>query len=144
MKIGSMFRDIVSSLFKKPVTQQYPFERTPGPKRLRGKLQWDVAKCTGCGLCVKDCPANAIELVVNDKPNKVFVMRYHADRCIYCAQCTINCRFKCLEMSSEEWELAALSKEPFLVYYGKEEAVKAYLDKLAAAPEAEKQAVDVG
>jgi formate hydrogenlyase subunit 6/NADH:ubiquinone oxidoreductase subunit I len=144
MKIGSMFLDVASGLFKKPVTQQYPFVRQPAPQRLRGKLQWASEKCTGCGLCVKDCPADAIEMVVNDKPNKVFVLRYHVDRCIFCAQCTVNCRFKCLEMSNTEWELAALSKEPFLIYYGKEEAVKAYLDKLAQATEGENQATDVG
>jgi len=149
MKIGAMFRDIASSLVTKPVTQQYPFERRPAPTRLRGKLQWDPTKCTGCTLCIKDCPANAIEMVVNDKQNKVFVLRYHVDRCIYCSQCTINCRFKCLEMSNEEWELAALSKEPFLLYYGKAEAVKAYLDKLEQdqleqSVEGEKQAPDAG
>jgi formate hydrogenlyase subunit 6/NADH:ubiquinone oxidoreductase subunit I len=133
IKLGAMFGDIFRSLFKAPVTVKYPFEPSPAPENYRGKLVWDPAKCTGCQLCVKDCPSNAIELVVLDKVNKRFVMRYHIDRCTYCAQCVENCRFKCIEMSNEQWELAALKKEPFTVYYGKEEDVAELLAKFAGS-----------
>lgn len=131
MKIGAMLSDVVQSLFKSPATQKYPFVKKPAPQDFRGKLVWDPEKCTGCQLCVKDCPANAIELVVLDKVNKRFVMRYHADRCIYCSQCVLNCRFKCLNMSNEQWELAATQKTPFEVYYGRDEDVQFLLDKAA-------------
>lgn len=131
MKIGAMFRDVASAVFQKPATQQYPFERQPTPARLRGKLVWNSEKCTGCTLCTKDCPTNAIQMVVNDKRAKTFVLQYHVDRCIFCAQCVQNCRFGCLEMSHEDWELASLSKEPFLLYYGSEANVKAYLEQAA-------------
>jgi formate hydrogenlyase subunit 6/NADH:ubiquinone oxidoreductase subunit I len=130
MRVGTMLRDVIGALFKKPFTQKYPFERTEPPDRLRGKLVWDREKCTGCALCVKDCPSNAIEMVVNDKPNKRFVLRYNMDRCTYCAQCVQNCRFKCLDMSDEQWELAGLRKEPFTVYYGDEADVADFLEAL--------------
>lgn len=133
MKIGAMLSDVLTSLFKKPATEKYPFERKPAPERLRGQLFWDPGKCTGCQLCIKDCPANAIELVVLDKVNKRFVMRYHMDRCTYCAQCVQSCRFNCLSMSNEEWELASLKKEPFTVYYGRDEDVEFLLAKAALA-----------
>ena len=129
MKIGAMIGDVLRSLFKKPATNRYPFERTPTPDRLRGMLKWDPEKCTGCCLCAKDCPADALELITLDKKSKQFVLRYHADRCIYCAQCVQNCRFNCLEMSSDDWELAALSKEPFMVTYGKEADIAAFMAK---------------
>ena len=123
MPIGAMFGDIIRSLFKKPATEKYPFERRPAPERLRGKLVYDPEKCSGCQLCVKDCPADALELIVVDKANKRFIMRYHADRCTYCAQCVQNCRFECMTMSNTQWELASVSKEPFEVFYGREEDV---------------------
>jgi formate hydrogenlyase subunit 6/NADH:ubiquinone oxidoreductase subunit I len=95
-----MFGDVVRSLFKRPATELYPYVRRPTPDRLRGKLVWDPSKCTGCQLCVKDCPSEAIELIVLDKVKKQFVLRYHNDRCTYCAQC--GKRRLCLNMSSEQ------------------------------------------
>ena len=133
MTIGSMLGDVVKSFFHKPVTEQYPFVRTEAPVNFRGKLIWDPEKCTGCQLCIKDCPANAIELIVLDKVNKKFVMRYNIDRCTFCAQCVVNCRFNCIQMSEEQWELASTTKEPFEVYYGKDEDVQFLLAKAAKA-----------
>lgn len=129
LPIGLMVSDVVTSFFKKPVTRKYPFERKEAPERFRGKLVWDLSKCTGCQLCVKDCPAEALELITIDRAAKRFVMRFHADRCTYCAQCVVNCRLKCLELSNEEWELAALNKEPFTVHYGREEDIAPLLEQ---------------
>jgi len=129
MRIGSMIGDVIRSLFRRPATEMYPFERSPAPEHFRGKLHYDPEKCSGCQLCVKDCPANAIELLVVDKVNKRFVMRYHLDRCTFCDQCVVSCRFKCLSLSNEEWELAALTHKPFTVYYGKEEDVHEFLER---------------
>jgi formate hydrogenlyase subunit 6/NADH:ubiquinone oxidoreductase subunit I len=128
MKITTMLQDILRSLFHKPITEFYPAQRQPTPERLRGKLKWNPENCTGCCLCVKDCPSNAIDLITIDKANKRFVMRYDAGRCTYCAQCVQNCRFNCLEMSSNDWELAATETTPFTVTYGREEDVKLLLD----------------
>ena len=134
-----MLKDVVGSLFKRPVTEKYPFEQKPAPDRLRGKLNWDPEKCVGCGLCAKDCPSNALEVIMVDRAKKEVVIRYHMDRCTYCAQCVKNCRFNCLEMSSDDWELAALNKEAFSIYYGEDEVLEKFLGakvELAAAEEA--------
>jgi formate hydrogenlyase subunit 6/NADH:ubiquinone oxidoreductase subunit I len=132
MKIGSLIGDILKSFFKKPATILYPVERIHAPERYRGQLFWEPEKCSGCQLCVKDCPSNAIELIVLDKVNKRFVMRYDKDKCTYCAQCVASCRFACLNMNSDQWELASLRKEPFTVYYGKDEDVSFLLAERAA------------
>lgn len=131
MTIGSMFGDIFKSFFKKPNTIKYPFEKIDAPENLRGKLVWDPEKCSGCQLCIKDCPSNAIELLVVDKVNKKFVMRYNIDRCTFCSQCVQSCRFGCIEMSDEMWELASIKKEPFEVYYGRDEDIQFLLEKAA-------------
>ena len=140
MKIGSMITDVIGALFKRPATERYPFVKLPAPERLRGKLEWDPTQCSGCQLCIKDCPSDAIELLVLDKANKRFVLRYHVDRCTYCAQCVENCRFKCLNMSNTQWELASTKKEPFIVYYGKDADVESILARAVqrdAGPSAE-------
>ncbi len=128
-KFGSMLVDTLRSFFQKPVTQLYPFEHNGTPERLRGKLHWQPESCTGCCLCMKDCPSDAIEVITIDKQAKKFVMRYHADRCTYCAQCVKNCRFNCINLSNEEWELAAQSTEPFTVYYGNEADLEPLLSR---------------
>jgi formate hydrogenlyase subunit 6/NADH:ubiquinone oxidoreductase subunit I len=131
MKIGAMLSDVVVSFVRRPITEKYPFERRDTPERLRGHLLWDPENCTGCGLCVKDCPANAIEMFVLDKANKQFVLRYHVDRCTFCAQCVDSCRQDCLAMSSDQWELAAFDRDSFVVYYGDEHDVERVLAGLA-------------
>jgi NAD(P)H-quinone oxidoreductase subunit I len=118
MKIGTMLSDIVRSLFRRPATRRYPFEQAPTPERLRGTLRWNKARCTGCNMCVRDCPAQAIELITLDKASKRFVLRYHVDRCTFCAQCVRTCNFGCLELANEEWALATLHKRSLTRYYG--------------------------
>jgi formate hydrogenlyase subunit 6/NADH:ubiquinone oxidoreductase subunit I len=131
MKIGTMLEDVVPSLFRRPATELYPLIRRGIPERLRGQLRWYADRCTGCGLCTKDCPANALELMVLEKKSKRFVMRYHLDRCVFCAQCVQTCRFHGLEMSDERWELAALTREPFVIYYGDEADIRSVLGQPA-------------
>lgn len=137
MKITTMLGDVLRSLLRPNSTQQYPAERQPDPERLRGKLVWNGEKCTGCALCVKECPALAIELITLDKAAKRFVMRYHIDRCTFCAQCVENCRFGCLQMSNTDWELAAADKSAFTVYYGKEHDIEMARSAQAASTKPE-------
>lgn len=129
-----MFRDVINSVFHKPVTELYPFETTPAPERLRGRLHWTSQGCTGCAICVKDCPARAIELITLDKAARRFVVAYHTDRCTFCGQCVYSCRFDCLSLVDEEWELAAGDKSGFKLYYGNPEDITAAMAMQAPRP----------
>jgi len=112
-----MIGDVTTSLFRRPATELYPFERREAPERLRGLLAWDRTNCTGCGLCAKDCPALAIQMHVIDKAAKRFVMSYQVDQCTFCAQCVHSCNKGCLSMTGE-YELAGISRPAFRLYFG--------------------------
>ncbi len=122
-KIG-MLVDLVESAFRRPVTEIYPLERRPTVEQFRGLLHWNPEGCTGCGLCVKDCPAEAIDFITIDKAAKRFVFRYYADRCTFCGQCAYNCRFNCITLDNEEWELADVDRDGYLITYGRPEDVE--------------------
>lgn len=47
----------------------------------------DAARCTGCGLCVADCPAEIISLI----DNKAAIPPESADDCIGCQHCLAIC-----------------------------------------------------
>ncbi|MEN6570247.1 MAG: 4Fe-4S binding protein [Anaerolineaceae bacterium] len=128
MTIGSMLGDIVNSFFRKPVTEKYPFVRSETPDDLRGKVVWNPETCTGCGLCVKDCPSDALELFTLDRAAKRYVMLYHMDACTFCSQCEVSCRSKSITLSNDQWELASTSRTPFDIYYGREEDVAKVLE----------------
>lgn len=133
MKLGTMFEDVLGSLFQRPVTRRYPLERKLAPHRLRGKLRWNAEKCTGCRLCSKDCPANAIDVVMVDKASKRCVVTYHLDRCTFCAQCVYSCAQNALELSNDEWDMDSAHKDEFTIYYGGEADVGRALDKVTEA-----------
>jgi NAD(P)H-quinone oxidoreductase subunit I len=141
MRMTMLWKDALQSLITSPATQQYPFVRLNAPDQLRSKLHWDLENCTGCGLCAKDCPADAIKVIVLDKKAKRFVFRYQVDQCTFCSQCTVSCRQGCLSMANNEWELAALSRDKFRVYYGKESDVETVLEDEAESENGEPAAV---
>lgn len=54
-----------------------------------------VAKCVGCGECMKICPANAIGI----KKKKAILVK---ERCIGCGECTVICRSGAIEIKYDE------------------------------------------
>lgn len=53
------------------------------------------AKCTGCGLCIKRCPANAIAIIDGKA-------RISEANCIGCGECIVVCRQKAIEVNWNE------------------------------------------
>jgi formate hydrogenlyase subunit 6/NADH:ubiquinone oxidoreductase subunit I len=116
LRIAPFLPELLRSLFKKPVTVRYPFEKTPVPAGFRGNVVFDPAKCIGCNICVNDCPAEAIDIIRVSETEKKFKMILHNDRCIHCAQCVDSCPTKAYHMDTE-YETAAFSRHHLKIEY---------------------------
>lgn len=97
-----MVGELLKHLLKKPATLKYPFEKMAPFAGLRGRPIWDLGRCVGCGLCYRDCPSEAIEMI-GEGPEAEF--RHHLDLCLFCGQCEEVCPRGAITLT-EEYELA--------------------------------------
>jgi len=107
-RTGKILPLALKSLFQKPATVSYPDRREDVFSNVRGKLIFDESKCVGCKMCVRDCPARAIEIEkVADKKYKAVLL---IDHCIFCGQCVESCHSNALKCTAE-FELAQLDRK---------------------------------
>ena len=87
-------------LYNKPITIQYPEEKTPQSTRFRGlhalrKYPNGEERCIGCKLCEAVCPALAITIDTEERAddNTRRTTKYDIDlfKCIYCGFCEEAC-----------------------------------------------------
>lgn len=86
-----IFTAIIDAFRDEPETISFPFSPLKLPKGYRGNIvMLDPENCSGCGLCVRDCPAQALELIKDSRTE--FQLVYYPARCAYCGQCVESCR----------------------------------------------------
>ena len=112
-------------LGKRPVTAHYPEQHLPVQERYMGfpaLLTDDTADepfCTGCMVCVRECPTQCMTAVMHDNPNVaegtshrrkiIETFEINLNRCILCGICVDVCALDAIEMSYEH-ELASFGR----------------------------------
>ena len=112
LKIRSFFYllpNIVEALFSKPETIAYPAVSHRSSASYRGSVRIISENCVGCGLCVRDCPAEALELEKNSKTS--FLLIHYQDRCTSCGQCELSCKFNSIYLDNTHKEAYAERKD---------------------------------
>ncbi|MGI6262225.1 MAG: 4Fe-4S dicluster domain-containing protein [Succiniclasticum sp.] len=99
-------KQALANLFKKPVTSSYPLQPKVFAKGDRGHVENDASKCILCGMCMRSCPAGAIEV-----DRKAGTWKINPFSCVQCSACVENCPKKCLSMLPEYTAPATEKKE---------------------------------
>ncbi|MGH2607907.1 MAG: 4Fe-4S binding protein [Tepidiformaceae bacterium] len=114
--IGKALLTTLSVAMRKPVTIEYPDEKHPLPIRARSfpVLTWDFDHeepfCTGCNICVRNCPVDCMTATMIDNPKyaegtsnrRKIVEKFWIDyaRCMRCNICVEVCPFEAIVMDN--------------------------------------------
>ena len=104
--IPAIAKKVAEQTLAKPATSKYPLEKLKLADDFRGQPIFDFDQCIGCGLCSRDCPAKAIEMVEVDGKKRP---QLNLSKCVFCYQCAETCPKKAIK-NSVNFELATTDK----------------------------------
>jgi len=90
---------LLDAILSKPDTVSYPFTPLELSENYRGKVLIQPENCIGCGLCVRDCPAMALELIRESRTN--FQLVHYPTRCTSCGQCQLSCLHDAIYLTNQ-------------------------------------------
>ena len=79
-----------------------------------GKVSLSENRCTGCGLCIIECPTQALTTVCTGDTGN-FQIHFRHSRCIACHQCVEICPEKCLVLERGT-DLSKLNAPPEILF----------------------------
>lgn len=100
---------ILTHLVKRPITVQYPEQKTPIPPRWRGRiiLSRDPdggERCVACYLCAVACPVDCIALQATEAEDGRRYpdwFRINFSRCIFCGFCEEACPTYAIQLTPD-------------------------------------------
>lgn len=106
-------KEAVIAVFSPRFTSRFPDEPCEVPEKYRGKPEFDLDTCIGCGACVNVCPTPECLSMEDDLEATPPVRRisHRYDTCIFCGNCEANCTTETGIALSNEWDLALLNRE---------------------------------
>ena len=125
MEFVAAFILAMKYFFRPKVTINYPFEKGPLSPRFRGehalrRYASGEERCIACKLCEAICPAQAIMIEAEPRPDgSRRTTRYDIDmvKCIYCGLCQEACPVDAI-VEGPNYEFATETREE--LYYDKE------------------------
>jgi formate hydrogenlyase subunit 6/NADH:ubiquinone oxidoreductase subunit I len=96
MWVLPFFKTLFKNLSRGAATIDYPNAPVAKDPAARGGITLDIDKCIFCTLCVRTCPAYAINV---DKELKEVEIKFFS--CVLCAACTYICPKKCIYMQPQ-------------------------------------------
>jgi formate hydrogenlyase subunit 6/NADH:ubiquinone oxidoreductase subunit I len=106
-------KEAVNAVFSPRFTTRFPAEPCVVPEKYRGKPEFDLDTCIGCGACVNACPSGVCLEQADDldanPPVRRITLNYYT--CIFCGNCEANCTTGESIKLSDKWDLATLDKE---------------------------------
>lgn len=133
-----LFRDLLGgllitlkTLFRKPVTVEYPRERVKVYPSFRGRHalvrdpETGDARCVACLKCVQVCPSRCIDVKyeIDEKTGARIMTQYNIEalRCIYCGYCEEVCPVGAIVLT-EYFEYSVRTREE--AFFDKEKLLK--------------------
>jgi len=107
-------KEAVTVVFSPRFTTRFPAEPHVAPEGYRGKPEFDLDNCIGCGACVNVCPTHGAclsmeeDLSANPPVRKI---RLHYSACIFCGNCSDKCTTEKGINLTNEWDLATLDRD---------------------------------
>ena len=106
-------KEAVTAVFSPRFTTRFPYEPCVVPERYRGKPEFDMDTCIGCGACVKVCPTSSCLTMEDDPkadpPVRRITLNYYT--CIFCGNCQAGCTTGESIKLSDQWDLAGLDRQ---------------------------------
>lgn len=105
-------KEAVTAVISPRFTTRFPAEPCVVPKKYRGKPEFDLDTCIGCGACVNVCPSGECLTMADDleadPPVRRLTLNYYT--CIFCGNCSEYCTTENGINLSNEWDLAGMDR----------------------------------